>query len=229
MHQVTTLIILLSLASLDAAAQEEKPPPAKFFSVKRVDFWKDGKEVTKGEDLRRPVDGTTAVSIWAEPIRLPDGRFVTYVPPKAVLDFLEEPSKENARKYLEWQKLRIDKMRKAAKVLSEIQAESAAKSADVSREPPKFVPVEILYFKKPGCPFCVDQDRILEDLKKELPNLTIRAFEPGEEPDLWKRYGVSAVPALVVRGGKERESFLRGLSNRARIMKAIDEVSHEDR
>src|SRR5205809_333644 len=46
-------------------------------------------------------------SIWAEPVRGPDGQLRVYLPPQRVRDFLEKPTAENARAYLEWNRLRM--------------------------------------------------------------------------------------------------------------------------
>ena len=109
-----------------------------FFAQHRVDFWKDGSAEPKPPP-------TMNESIWAEPVRLPDGRFTTYVPPRPVLEFLERPTRENGAKYLEWQSERMEKMRKAASILAEMQRNSVEKPRI-----PDGAPLSITYFKKAG-------------------------------------------------------------------------------
>src|SRR5437867_4152796 len=98
--------ILFALAG--AARAQEKPsalPPRAegFFKERRVLFW--GELPQEPSSKATPgARGLEAESVWAEPIRMPDGRFSIYVPPKRVLEFLETPSEENARSYLAWQK-----------------------------------------------------------------------------------------------------------------------------
>lgn len=118
---------------LSALAQQDQASKKGFFTEKRVDFWHSGDADQKGAT-------DPSESIWAEPMRLPDGRYTTYLPPRQVLAFLENPTRENALKYLEWQTQRMEKMQKAAAML-----------AEVSRgKPPTDEPVAITYFRKPG-------------------------------------------------------------------------------
>lgn len=127
----------IALVLLSAAAQDPQADRA-FFTHHRVDFWKDGSAE------RKPASNPNE-SIWAEPVRLPDGRFTTYLPPRPVLEFLENPTRENAAKYLEWQSERMGKMRKAASLLAEIQRGAMEKRAVATGGP-----IAITYFKKAG-------------------------------------------------------------------------------
>lgn len=129
MRKVIFGLPILVLAPALAEAQD------RFWTEKRVDFWRDG-----SADRKSASDSNPSESIWAEPMRLPDGRYTTYVPPRQVLEFLENPTRENALKYLEWQTARTEKMRKAAAMLAEV----------TRNEPRLDVPVAITYFKKAG-------------------------------------------------------------------------------
>jgi hypothetical protein len=108
------LIVALLVAPSIAEAKQDAQARQGFFSQKAVSFWRE-------ETPARTAATSPGESIWAEPIRLPDGRFSTYVPPRQVLEFLENPTRENARKYLDWQSERMEKIRKAATILSELQ------------------------------------------------------------------------------------------------------------
>jgi hypothetical protein len=212
-------LIAAATATLFGATTGADTPRQGFFTQKRVNFWRDG-----APDRAAPPPGVSE-SIWAEPIRLPDGRFTTFVPPRQVLEFLENPTRENARKYLEWQSQRMDRMRKAAAVLSEVQREKSAK--ETNREAPTGTPVAITYFKKAGCPACARQDVVLSDLKEKQPHLSIKPLEPGQEPELWQRLGVTAVPALLIGVEGRRPVLLRGFSDAAKILTAIRGGPHE--
>lgn len=145
MRKVIFGLPALLLASALADSRQDAPTKQGFFNEKRVDFWRDG-----SADRKPPADSNAGApeSIWAEPMRLPDGRYTTYVPPRQVLEFLENPTRENAKKYLEWQTERMDKMRKAAAMLAEVNREKSGKEAQ--GKPLTDDPVAITYFKKAG-------------------------------------------------------------------------------
>src|SRR2546428_11995877 len=58
-------------------------------------------------------------SMWAEPVRGPDGQLRVYLPPKTVRDFLERPTAETARAYLAWNQARMRQMDEAVDGLRE--------------------------------------------------------------------------------------------------------------
>jgi thiol-disulfide isomerase/thioredoxin len=65
-------------------------------------------------------------SLWAEPVRGPDGQIRVYLPPRAVRDFLDKPTPENAREYLAWNQARMRQLDEAVNVMREVAAEQAA-------------------------------------------------------------------------------------------------------
>lgn len=142
-----TLIVIASailLSDPTMGAAQDAQPTRGFFTDKAVDFWRDGSAGSKAATASEK--GITE-SIWAEPIRLPDGRYTTYLPPRPVLQFLEEPTRENGLKYLAWQSERMEKMRKAAAILSSLNQKAAPAQKDA---PASGIPVSITYFKKEG-------------------------------------------------------------------------------
>ncbi len=143
MRKVIFGLPVILLASALAEARQDASAKRGFFSEKRVDFWRDG-----SADRKPATDSNASASesIWAEPIRLQDGRYTTYVPPRQVLEFLENPTRENALKYVEWQTQRMDKMRKAAAMLAEVNREKSGK--ETQDKPLTDDPVAITYFKK---------------------------------------------------------------------------------
>lgn len=62
-------------------------------------------------------------SIWAEPVRGPDGQLRVYLPPRPVRDFLEKPTPENARAYLAWNLARMRRMDEAVNVMRDVAAQ----------------------------------------------------------------------------------------------------------
>ncbi|MGH7339356.1 MAG: thioredoxin fold domain-containing protein, partial [Candidatus Rokuibacteriota bacterium] len=75
-------------------------------------------------------------SIWAEPVRGPDGQFRVYLPPRPVRDFLEKPTPENARAYLAWNLARMRRMDEAVNVMRDV----AAQQFGIATQGPTTVP-----------------------------------------------------------------------------------------
>lgn len=120
----------------------------KFFRKPDVDFWHTRKRVSPPPELFRDLD-----------------------PP--VSDLLNHPTEENARRYLQWQRERLARIREAARLLEKFQT-------------PR---VEITYHKKTGCPACDVQDLQLPDLPfkvvldsphvTKFPTWTLHDLETG--------------------------------------------------
>ena len=126
---------LLSMTAVTVSAQERQAEdrPAegsrRFFD-REIDFWRTGA-------LRRQRSGRAARSkgdiretIWAEPVRMPDGRYSVYVPPLPVLEFLEDPTRENLLGYLRWKRERAEKLGRALKLLQEYRRQVAGRRSD---------------------------------------------------------------------------------------------------
>lgn len=235
--------ILLQQAAAGAPPPESRPadaaaPVGGFFRGGGVDFWGEPKAAEKKHD-----PGATRESIWAEPIRLPDGRTTIYVPPPAVLGFLEAPTRETARAYLAWQEERARKLKAAMELLRDLKEERAkearpaegpkAEASPGSPPPPDAPPPApatspdaILYFKKPGCPWCARQDGVLADLVRTRPALKVRVVGPDEAPELWKEHEVTVVPTVVVTRPKGPRVKLEGFQPGPELLRKIDEVNH---
>ncbi len=203
--------VLWVFLALPAHGQEDAA--RALFRAERINFW--------GETKTRPPSDRTEESIWAEPIRTPDGRVSVYVPPKPVLAFLEKPSREMGEKYLAWQEERMRKLKAAIEVLKKIQAE---RGAAAGRSPEG----EVLYFKREGCPWCREEDKVLAQLTKDHPRVKVRPVSPTEAPELWKEYGVTVVPTLVVKSPQGKAVVLRGFTPSARILTAFQEVPRDN-
>lgn len=116
--------------------------------------------------------------------------------PEPVKRLLGAPTRRNAEAYLAWQSARLGRLREAIAAVEEARGAAAETAA-----PP------ILYFSRAGCRYCDLQD-------KELGGLPA-ARVPGDSP-LWKAYGVTATPTLVVRG-----KVFRGLTPRAVLLREL--------
>jgi hypothetical protein len=151
---------------------------AGFFERTDVDFW--------GRKRAEP----PPAALWADSSA-----------PAPVKRLLEEPTAEHARAYLAWQKRRLETLRAA---MAAVEAEAALPPAP----PPASASAGgVLYFSRPGCPWCARQER-------ELEGLPVTRVPEGSP--LWSEHGVTAVPTLVVRG-----RAFRGLTARSALLKEL--------
>lgn len=132
------------------------PGAGRFFEGREVDFW--------GAKAR-----AAARAAAEEEALWPDS-----AAPAPVRRLLEDPSPENARAYVEWQRRRLERLRRAVAAVEALREPGA-----------------ILYFARPGCRFCALQER-------ELAGLPVERVPEGSP--LWEEYGVTVTPTLVVRG-----------------------------
>ena len=167
------------------------------------------------------------------------------MPPKAVLEFMEDPSKESGRKYLAWQAKRMKKLKAAIEILRTLKEErekriSETPIKDIPPTPlPEAVPplpgalpsfsTELLYFKRDDCPYCQKQDKVLAALGKTLPSLTVRTLKPEDAPELWKAYGISVVPSIVIPAPGRKPLMLRGFMPTGDLIRVIKEINREER
>jgi hypothetical protein len=75
----------------------------------------------------------TTESLWAEPTVGPDGQTRVYLPPKAVRDFLDQPTPENAVAYLRWNR---DRMQRVDQAVSTLQQAAEQEGLPVPKSPP---------------------------------------------------------------------------------------------
>ena len=146
------LLGMLGICSLSYAGFFSNP--VQFFGSTRTET----KPLQSGKIQNKP-----RVSIWAQPIIMPDGSIRIYVPPMQVISFLNNPTHLNAKEYLSWEKQRIDKIAKATKILQTIASEN-----NKSTNP--FLSPTILYFAKQGCKYCTAEELIMNLFNKRYKN-----------------------------------------------------------
>ena len=128
------------------------------------------------------------ISIWAQPMVMPDGSVQTYVPPPQVVAFLNNPTSKNAKAYLAWEKERIEKIAKATAILQKIsqnennstpsttkipvsQTEAIQKNTTPqNQQASPFSSPTILFFAKQGCKYCAADELIMDMINKKYPN-----------------------------------------------------------
>ncbi len=228
-----TLLLTLGLIPLSpgAAHAQDEPPdraaPRSLRSRPRVDFW--DAERKKPSDAKRTF---TPETLWTEPMVGADGKVSLYVPPKPVLAFLQEPTRENARQYVAWQSERMKRIKAAVEMLRTLQSETRA--VESAEEPPTAaanvsspdVAVEILYFAKPGCPWCRRQEVAFTELRERLPKFVVTSVPPDDAR--WKSFEVKVAPTLVITTqGNQR--VVRGYTSANDLARVIGETRHEKR
>lgn len=235
MQRVTWPLSLLLLLATSALAQDDGGG-SQFFRDRRVAFWGS----PKSEGIKASSPPGVGESLWAEPIRMPDGRISVYVPPRPVLEFLDSPSEESGLAYLAWQKARMEKIARASEILSRLAQETrpepkgapqvpvvrSAEPSDkaaVSQTPKKAAntAAELLYFKKDGCPHCRRQDATLAELSKDRRDIKLRVITPDQEEALWDALEIKIVPTIVIRGKDGRLHVARGYTPKEVLLEKL--------
>lgn len=196
MKKTTSIIILLFFYGwLEAGAGES------FFGFDRVQFFTAPQQEETTQETQLVEE-----SIFAEPIVGPDGKTRIYVPPRQVLEFLNSPTKENARGYLEWNQEKINKITQAQQVLQDVVAEEnqkrdkkeaenksggkeissnavsvAKKTTETTTTRPNVSKKEISVALTPDCKYCNAQLFVLEAFKKKYPFLDMKIVWFGEK------------------------------------------------
>ncbi|MBN4071793.1 TlpA family protein disulfide reductase [bacterium AH-315-F18] len=208
-HVVTLTTVCLMSAVALAGGWFDSPvefwqEPTVVIAVKASNPKKTKTKETKSKQGSHD-DPTVQESIWAEPTRLPDGRWVTYLPPRPVLLHLSNPTRETARAYLKWQQERLSAIAKATDLIQEVANESIkpdvlpAKPSDAPKadqtENQKRVPLpgekarfQLLYFFAPDCPHCERQEPLIEALGRSYPQLTIKGIAMAKDVASLTRY-----------------------------------------
>jgi len=159
-----------------------------FFGFDEVRFFdqpKPKEEVKKDTQIEE--------NIFAEPVIGPDGKIRVYVPPKVVLDFLNNPTPENAKEYLKWNKERISKIAKAQMVLEEVAKEEINETSVGKKKEKTSVGItqekssvgkkeektsvgkkEMAVALSPDCKYCKAEIFVLEAFKKKYPTIDIK-------------------------------------------------------
>ncbi|ENN96296.1 thioredoxin [Methanocaldococcus villosus KIN24-T80] len=60
--------------------------------------------------------------------------------------------------------------------------------------------VKIELFTSPMCPHCPAAKRVVEEVVKEFPEVEVEYINVMENPDRAMKYGIMAVPTIVING-----------------------------
>jgi hypothetical protein len=62
---------------------------------------------------------------WRDVTRDPQGQTIVYTPPVPVINLLENPTRENAKAYLDWQRQKVQRIMKAQEMIDQVLKEEA--------------------------------------------------------------------------------------------------------
>ncbi len=164
------------------------------FGYDEVRFF-EGEKVASDTTLQvKEGEPTPKENIWTEPIVGPDGRLYYYTPPKKVLNFVSNPTEENAKEYLKWNQERMSAYSKAQEVLKEVAKEEGiiktTKSPNLSAKKVSKAPSQVsrslikpkvLYFVRAGCKYCTAEDLVIDQfIKKYKGEFDVEGVFVGE-------------------------------------------------
>lgn len=229
---VGMMVVILAGSAGPSYADDTTKDPARsaspregFFAIAEVDFWGTKHAVRRAAPGRSAsLDRTSSdQDLWQDVVLEASGRVTSYRPPAVVVQLLENPTEENARKYLQWQRARLDRIRRAQEMIERVeglegadglQPSHAADDTQPSKPAssgPDFVnwrDVELVYFYAPACPYCAIQDEHLERFAKAHPQAKIVRVDASRQQDLALALQVRATPTILVRR-KGSKTFAR--------------------
>ncbi len=253
-HILKLLILTFSLSHFLTFSSHAQPlpkyPEIKFFEKVPVETEVPGKEKAGEKKKEEKKEAPAPIeNIWTEVHQGPDGRLYYYTPPKIVLDFVMDPTKENARKYLQWNQQRLAMYERASQVLMEVAMEEGTIPEErferIEKPPPALNPKlarpKLLFFSREGCPYCKDEIPIVEKFLKEHPdefNFRCIYTTTKEEPPKLSfpttkdtgqsiKYGISTYPSLVFIWNKENNFGVEGFVSYKKLEKIYKKEKKE--
>lgn len=248
-----TLFLAVSLLSCSAMAQ------SSFFGGKDIDYWNKGNRVQAWDEpaatipgLPTPSPTPSSQAASAGPlsprIRDNDARPFSwddyndprkptywddggeYIPPRPYRELVANPTKENAKKYIEWQVSKMRSVETFTRALASVGTGSSSQTNTQSRQPSNGVPrqdfdwrkVDVLFFYVTSCPYCKrnhPEVTRLKSLGARLVAIQIDAQNPllipGAIPfdDAMKsQFQISATPTWIMMAGGRMERAEQYLS-----------------
>jgi hypothetical protein len=219
-----------------------------FFQYERIDFFGKIEVQEKPWPIKDKQSPEIITDEWAEPIINPSGRVSIYVPPKEVKDFLEKPTSENAKAYLQWNLKRIKKfivaqdlLRKEAKELevrknAESLLEPTSSPDGIKNSGGNTAVNYLFYFMLKGCSVCDKEFHVIEDIYLNHPEIRVEAFAKGfsdQELDGFRfparqdngmsgLFKVESYPAIAVFNKRNQRYILSGVIDKDRILKLFE-------
>jgi len=137
------------------------------------------KEQKKQEETKQKEN--EQVDLWCDPQMDPStGQVTCKMPPKTVLDLLQNPTPENAKKYLEWNQKKMEQIVKAQQVVEQVTGDS--KQEQISIKDIK----EVDFYFSTTCPHCQKQAQVIKKIAKLIPNKVVGYIVNGDAVSLAK-------------------------------------------
>ncbi len=208
------------------------------YGFQEIDYFNmKGLKKTDKREIHATVDKSEAPisqDLWIEPAISADGKVSYYRPPQVVVDFLDDPTKENGKAYIEWNQEKLAKITKAQEVLQELAGEMniippAQSPQEIPTSLPKTISVEktvnVVFFLLRGCPYCEKQKELIEDLFKNRPDLHIEVFGKNYTEDdikklpfpakiddgLSRQLGLNTYPSVFIENQYGKKLIMPGL------------------
>ncbi len=105
------LIWVFHFGSIRSAAANERLP---WYRLAKIDFFEG---ISSGEVKQTSF---TAEELWSEVSISAGGEIRVAYPPYPVVEFLDAPTLETGKRYLEWNAVRFEKLRQAQEVLEQL-------------------------------------------------------------------------------------------------------------
>lgn len=80
-------------------------------------------------------------------------------------------------------------------------------------------------FSAPWCRPCKQQIPVLEKFERDHPEVDVCEVDVERAPTVARRFGIQAMPTLLLFSGGEVRAQARGLSSAKRIERMLDDVS----
>lgn len=226
-------VFLLFLMIISRAEAETKTP----FDLSPVNFWEEKKvrnetgmplqvQAVKTEDQNTV---TTPENLWTEPMVTPDGKISIYTPPIEVKNFLDNPTEETGKVYLDWSMKRLDKITRAGEILQTLTQQLMDNKFDYVKTYSPDVDLKnvkyMAFFLLKGCPYCAEQIKNIKKLKERRPDLNIDVFVKNythedfaqlpftakPNNDLSDSLGFNKFPTTLVEDSQGKKSLIPGV------------------
>ena len=215
------------------------------FEYDEVDFFNSLETQGKVSQAPSKEKPEAVESEWAEPIISPSGNVTIYVPPKEVKDFLDNPVPGNARAYLEWNTKRIQKF-----IIAQQLLEKEVKGMGLNKDKNDLTPItslpdgaslvnntgdgrnHLFYFMLKGCPACLEESKVMEDIYLNHPEIKIEAFADGfsdkelkdfvfpvrQDNGVSQYFKINAYPTILVFNEKKERYLISGYVDKDKIL-----------
>jgi len=220
------------------------------YGFTEIDYFNmKGLKKTDKREIHATVDKSEAPisqDLWIEPAISADGKVSYYRPPQVVVDFLDDPTKENGKAYIEWNQEKLAKITKAQEVLQELAGEM---NIIPPVQPPQEIPTalsktvsvektaNVVFFLLRGCPYCEKQKELIKDLFKKRPDLHIEVFGKNYTNDdikqlpfpmkiddgLSRQFGLNTYPSVFIENQYGKKLIMPGLIDQELFNTLLDQ------